>query len=58
MNNKFLMNPHTGSVDTEANWKADMASWETTQDGESPQQQFDELVEVQLADDGGWVEVD
>lgn len=53
---KFLMNPATGSVDTEENWLAEMPTWEDA-DGKTPQEQFDSLVEVKKDDDGQWVEV-
>lgn len=51
---KMLMNPFTGSVDTEENWRADMADWETTADGLTPEQQFALLVEVEADGQGGW----
>lgn len=41
---KYLMNPATGSVDTEESWLAEMPSWEGDQ-----QEQFDQLIEVRLA---------
>lgn len=44
MQPKYLMNPATGSVDTEESWLAEMPSWEGDQ-----QAQFDQLVEVRLA---------
>ena len=37
---KYLINPGTGSVDTEENWLADMPTWEGDQ-----QTQFDALIE-------------
>lgn len=52
----YLMNPHTGSVMPEADWRADMSSWEPSEDGLSPQQQFECLVEVEKDRDGNWVE--
>jgi hypothetical protein len=51
---RMLMNPATGSVDTEENWKSEMSTWETTKDGKTPQEQFDSLVEV--TDDEGSLE--
>nr|WP_318375266.1 hypothetical protein [Enterobacter sp.] len=53
---KFLMNTCTGSVDTEENWLAEMLTWEVNQEGLSPQDQFDTLIEVIKTEDG-WVEV-
>lgn len=53
---KFLMNPFTGSVDTEENWKSDMQEWETM-DGKTPQEQFDSLIEVTKNESGDWIEV-
>lgn len=50
---KHLMNPATGSVDTEENWLAEMPTWEGDQ-----QAQFDSLVEVEQDRDGVWVEVE
>ena len=44
---KYLMNPHTGSVDTEENWRSDARTdgWD-----------FDkaELVEVEKDENGDW----
>lgn len=54
---KFLMNPFTGSVDTEENWLADMQEWETM-DGKTPQEQFDSLIEVVKDTNGDWVEAE
>jgi hypothetical protein len=54
----YLMNPATGSVDTEENWKEDMETWEENAMGESPQQQFDSLVVVEKDADGNWVEAE
>lgn len=48
---KFLMNPATGSVDTEENWLAEMSEWEGDQ-----QAQLDALVEVVKDESGDWVE--
>src|SRR5690625_3194113 len=53
---KFLMNPATGSVDTEENWLAEMPGWEDS-NGKTPQEQFESLIEVKKDDDGQWVEV-
>ncbi|WP_119298780.1 hypothetical protein [Vibrio cholerae] len=49
---KYLMNPATGSVDTEENWLSEMPTWEGDQ-----QAQFDSLIEVEKDADGDWVEV-
>lgn len=43
---KMLMNPVTGSIDTEENWKAEMAGWETGTDGKTPEEQFESLEDV------------
>lgn len=51
---KFLMNPATGSVDTEENWLAEMTSWD--EDPEECQRQFDTLIEVVKDKNGDWVE--
>lgn len=51
----LLMNPATGSVDTVANWRAEMTTWETSADGKTPQQQLAALIPVRLVD-GSWVE--
>lgn len=50
MTTKHLMNPNTGSVDTEENWRAEMAGWDNEE--ESVEEQFDALIEVVLADGG------
>ena len=49
---KHLMNPATGSVDTNENWQAESSTWEGDQRG-----QLDALVEVQRDSSGQWVEV-
>ena len=49
---KLLMNPATGSVDTEENWQAEFSTWEGGQ-----QAQLDALVEVQKDSSGEWGEV-
>ena len=49
---KHLMNPATGSVDTDENWQAESSTWEGDQRG-----QLDSLVEVQRDSSGQWVEV-
>lgn len=51
---KFLMNPFTGSVDTEENWLAEMPTWD--EDPEECKRQFDTLVEVVKNEDGDWIE--
>ncbi|EPJ3296516.1 hypothetical protein VNI85_22290 [Klebsiella variicola] len=51
---KFLMNPFTGSVDTEENWLAEMPTWD--EDLAECKRQFDTLVEVVKNEDGDWVE--
>lgn len=43
---RYLMNPATGSVDTEDNWRAEMPTWEGDQ-----QAQFAALVEVSITPD-------
>ena len=48
---RYLMNPVTGSVDTESQWLSDMTTWE----GDA-QEQFDSLVEVVKNTYGDWVE--
>jgi len=53
---KHLMNPETGSVDTEKNWRSEMPGWDeeiTTQ-----QEQYNSLVEVKKDRNGDWVEAD
>jgi hypothetical protein len=50
---RYLMNPATGSVDTEDNWRAEMPDWEDDQ-----QVQFDALVEVACLDGNHWHEMD
>ena len=43
---RYLMNPFTGSLDTEENWRADMDSWQDPdRQGPSSQEQFDQLEE-------------
>jgi hypothetical protein len=64
---KYLMNIHTGSVDTEENWEAETLSdeswalYEEMKDydelTETPQEEFDNLIEVTKDKDGEWVEV-
>ena len=49
---RCLMNPATGSVDTESQWLSDMTTWE----GDA-QEQFDSLVEVVKNTYGDWVEI-
>jgi len=49
---RYLMNPVTGSVDTESQWLSDMTTWE----GDA-QEQFDSLVEVVKNTYGDWVEI-
>lgn len=51
---KMLMNPCTGSVDTEENWLAEMKDWETST-GQTQQEQFDSLIEVVQDAEGNWV---
>ena len=46
----MLMNPETGSVDSEGNWKSDMHRW-----GEDAQDQYDQLIEVRRVE-GEWIE--
>lgn len=53
----FLMNPATGSVDTKENWLAEMQEWEI-ENGQTPQEQFDSLVEVVRDGSGDWVEAE
>lgn len=55
---KYLMNPDTGSVDTEEAWRAEMAAWDGEETEEERQAQLARLVEVQQDDNGDWVEVD
>ena len=50
----YLMNPATGSVDTRANWVADMGNW--SDNPIEQQRQFDTLIEVKRINDE-WVEV-
>lgn len=47
---KFLMNPFTGSVDTEENWLSEMPTWDD--DPKECQRQFDTLIEVTKNDNG------
>lgn len=54
MKQKMLMNPATGSVDTEENWIAEMKDWETAT-GQTQQEQFDSLEEVVLNEKGEWI---
>ena len=49
---RCLMNPATGSVDTESQWLSGMTTWE----GDA-QDQFDSLVEVVKNSHGDWVEI-
>lgn len=54
----MLMNPETGSVDSEENWKSDMHNWGHDEDSEeqlSAQEQFDLLIEVRKVKDE-WLE--
>lgn len=51
----YLMNTATGSVDTKENWLDEMVKWGENQDGLTPQQQFDALVEVVKDANGKWV---
>jgi hypothetical protein len=48
---KYLMNPVTGSVDTEENWLAEKESWKNAEE------EMSSLVEVEKDDNGDWVEV-
>lgn len=54
----YLMNLVTGSVDTRENWLSEMQDWEVNQDGLTPQQQFESLVEVVLDENNNWVEAE
>lgn len=51
----YLMNPATGSVDTEENWIADMTRWELY--FKKKREEFYSLVEVVKNERGEWVEV-
>lgn len=54
----MLMNPETGSVDSERNWKSEMDNWaneEDYMDGLSAQEKFDLLIEVRKVKDE-WLE--
>jgi hypothetical protein len=55
----YLMNPMTGSVDTEENWKAEEQAWDTEHgdDEDMGDFGFDTLIEVEKDADGEWVEV-
>lgn len=44
---KMLMNPFTGSVDTEENWLLDSKTWEKS-DGKTVKEQLASLVEVEF----------
>ena len=50
---RFLMNPYTGSVDTEEYWLAEMPIWDESE--KTREEQFAELIEVRKVD-GEWVE--
>lgn len=56
----FLMNPHTGNVDTWQNWfveaSANHEDWEEEND-QSATQQLLNLIEVQKDKNGHWIEV-
>lgn len=52
---KYLMNPDTGSVDTEENWRAEMYGWD--EDRTECEHQFDALIEVEKDQNGDWAEV-
>ncbi|WP_340124490.1 hypothetical protein [Methylobacter svalbardensis] len=47
---KILMNPHTGSVDTEENWILEQVCCGNTRDD------FADLIEVKKNKEGHWVE--
>jgi len=60
---RYLMNPNTGTVNTEEHWKAEMANWTHLNDDgietasvENQHQQFDSLIEVVQDKSGSWVE--
>lgn len=59
---KFLMNPLTGSVDTEENWLSEMSEWAvdpelSEEDAKLVRRlQFDRLIEVTKNENGEWVE--
>jgi hypothetical protein len=53
MSAKYLMNPATGSVDTDENWLTDKPTWEGDQ-----QAQFDTLIEVASLDGRFWHEIE
>lgn len=56
---RYLMNPATGTVDTEENWTAEMSAWTfLDEDGDEvkSEEDFDELVEVVKDENGEWVE--
>lgn len=52
----FLMNPFTGSVDTEESWRSEMPEWD--EDPTECQRQFDTLIEVVKDENDNWVEVE
>lgn len=57
---KYLMEPNSGSVDTEENWLAEMPTWDCEDDEEeslTQQEQFDSLIEVVKDKNGNWMEV-
>jgi len=61
---KYLMNPYTGSVDTEENWKEEQHTLTSNFmdedleefDPVEQQRQFDALIEVVKDKNGDWVE--
>ncbi len=60
MKNTYLMNAHTGSVDTREGWEADSETWPVPNGilrNQSIRQQMDSLVEVEKDDSGDWIEI-
>ena|GEM_PF-3365353 len=55
MDEKMLMNPHTGSVDSEENWKAGFESM-TAEEWGSGTFEGSCLIEVVPDGEGGWKE--
>lgn len=58
MTEKYLMEIHSGEVNTEEYWLAEMSTWDDAEEGFlNQQEQFDSLVEVVKDKHGDWMEV-
>lgn len=53
----YLMNPHTGDVDTKENWEIDWTQ-KDIECNDTLEEWMGHLIEVEKDEDGSWVEKD